>query len=179
MDEAMMAYYTAIEDYKNALAFQNEVIKKRTKYDASNVSSNLNFLERKNWEEKAKLELEIEKNRRVFLSVLVVLFAMLTFILFKFEQVNRQKRILTENENTRMRDDIAQLTKELSEKGEGKLNLTQHSLTVLQVEIVNLVKTSKTNKEIGEALFISENTVKYHLKSIYEILKIESRSGLK
>ncbi|QTE23218.1 helix-turn-helix transcriptional regulator [Polaribacter cellanae] len=34
---------------------------------------------------------------------------------------------------------------------------------------------NKTNKEIAEALFISVNTVKYHVKNIYDKLNIKSR----
>ncbi|MDM1347241.1 helix-turn-helix transcriptional regulator [Myroides marinus] len=44
--------------------------------------------------------------------------------------------------------------------------------------MVDLVQKGKTNKEIGETLFISENTVKYHLKIIYEILQIKGKADL-
>lgn len=47
-----------------------------------------------------------------------------------------------------------------------------------QLDIIALAKQGKTNRQIGEILFISENTVKYHLKIIYSTLKIENRIGL-
>ena len=62
--------------------------------------------------------------------------------------------------------------------GQSKLNLDNYKLTERQNEIITLVKQGKTNKEIGQNLFISENTVKYHLKIIYETLNIANRSEL-
>ena len=43
-------------------------------------------------------------------------------------------------------------------------------------EVLQLVAKGATNKEIADALFISENTVKTHLKSILETLHLANRS---
>jgi DNA-binding NarL/FixJ family response regulator len=43
-------------------------------------------------------------------------------------------------------------------------------------EVLQLVAKGATNKEIGEALFISENTVKTHLQNIMEKLHLANRS---
>jgi len=43
-------------------------------------------------------------------------------------------------------------------------------------EVLQLVATGATNKEIGESLFISENTVKTHLQNIMEKLHLANRS---
>ncbi|WP_425583588.1 response regulator transcription factor [Winogradskyella damuponensis] len=53
--------------------------------------------------------------------------------------------------------------------------LESHNLTERQLEVIKLVKEGKTNKEIGVELYISENTVKYHLKAIYELLGVKNR----
>ena len=58
------------------------------------------------------------------------------------------------------------------------LNLEKYNLKPRHLEIIKLIRQGKTNKEIGSELFISENTVKYHLKIIYEILDIDHRSAL-
>ena len=78
-----------------------------------------------------------------------------------------------------MRVELEQVTKELDAQGEQKLHIQDYNLTERQVEIINLIKEGKTNKEIGAILFISENTVKYHLKIIYNILGIGHRWDLK
>lgn len=49
-------------------------------------------------------------------------------------------------------------------------------LTKREVEILQELKTGKHNKEIGEVLFISSDTVKKHLKNIYAKLNVRNRT---
>jgi len=51
-------------------------------------------------------------------------------------------------------------------------------LTPREVGVVRLVAAGLHNKEIGEKLFISEGTVKNHLRSIFEKLKVSDRAEL-
>jgi DNA-binding NarL/FixJ family response regulator len=48
-------------------------------------------------------------------------------------------------------------------------------LTPREVEVLEQVVKGYTNKEIGEALFITENTVKIHLRNILEKLQVQNR----
>lgn len=52
-------------------------------------------------------------------------------------------------------------------------------MTVRELEVANLAAKNLTNKEIAEQLYISHNTVKFYLKSIFKKLSITSRSKLK
>ena len=101
------------------------------------------------------------------------------FFSVRLYQSNRTKRILVEKENTRIHDEIERLTQALDEKGNATLNLSNYNLTDRQKEIIELIRSGLTNKEIATKLFISENTVKYHLKIIYEILDVEHRSAIR
>ncbi|MEO0403431.1 MAG: response regulator transcription factor [Bacteroidota bacterium] len=49
-------------------------------------------------------------------------------------------------------------------------------LSEREFEILNLLKEGKTNKEIGEAIFLSVNTVKTHLLKVYEKLDAKNRT---
>jgi len=51
-------------------------------------------------------------------------------------------------------------------------------LTVREIEILSLLQSGLSNKEIGDKLYISVETVKYHIKNIYIKLQISSRSEL-
>lgn len=59
-----------------------------------------------------------------------------------------------------------------------ELTAAQHSLTVRECEVLKLVYRGMNNPEIAEALFISRNTVKKHLSSIYEKTGVSSRMEL-
>ncbi|MFC2067294.1 response regulator [Chloroflexota bacterium] len=58
---------------------------------------------------------------------------------------------------------------ETSEEGPSKLSLRE-------VEALKLVAQGLTNKQIAESLYISENTVKTHLRNIMEKLHLTNRS---
>ncbi len=64
------------------------------------------------------------------------------------------------------------VTGAISEPGEN----AEADLSPREGEVLQLVAQGATNKEIAESLFISENTVKTHLKSIMEKLHLANRS---
>ena len=86
---------------------------------------------------------------------------------------------MIEHENKLITSEIQSLTKKLEENKNGTLDLSKFQLSERQMQIIELLRQGKSNKEIAESLYISENTVKYHLKSIYEILDIRHRSEIK
>ena len=59
-----------------------------------------------------------------------------------------------------------------------QLNKTPQ-MTERELEVAKLAAINLTNKEIGEQLYISHNTVKFYLKSVFNKLSITSRSKLK
>jgi two-component system NarL family response regulator len=63
----------------------------------------------------------------------------------------------------------------LSRKAAQQDHLPAPSLTVRELEVLTLMARSKSNREIAESLFISENTVKNHVRNILEKLHLHSR----
>ena len=52
----------------------------------------------------------------------------------------------------------------------------RHALTAREAEILRLIASGKTNREIGAALDITEGTVKGHLQRIYRKLHVANRA---
>jgi DNA-binding NarL/FixJ family response regulator len=50
------------------------------------------------------------------------------------------------------------------------------ALTGREIEVLQSIAEGMTSKEVGERLFISENTVKNHVRNILDKLGLRSRS---
>ena len=54
---------------------------------------------------------------------------------------------------------------------------TSSVLSERETEVLHLLATGKSFKNIGEALFISRNTIKFHIKNIYDKLQVNSKEA--
>lgn len=54
--------------------------------------------------------------------------------------------------------------------------LKREELTQRELEILQLIVKGRSNKEISAALFISEDTVKTHLKALFQKMKVNART---
>lgn len=177
--QVMRNIFQENEDFKNAFYTQKKYDSIVKFYNATDANGKLELAEKKLEDENQKLK---EQNKKYFdyiLYGLIFFLLVLLFFAFRLYQSNKQRRILAENENIRIHNEIERLTIEIDERGNKKLDLSSFNLTDRQKEIIQLIQEGKSNKEIANLLFISENTIKYHLKVIYEILDIDHRSELK
>jgi len=60
---------------------------------------------------------------------------------------------------------------------DARKNKERYHLSVRQTEILTLLHGGKTNREIGEILSISPDTVKFHQKGIYQVLNVSGISS--
>lgn len=58
----------------------------------------------------------------------------------------------------------------------GKPLVDLNALTRRQREILKLVVEGQTNAQIGQKLFLSESTIKQHLRAAYKVLKVRNRT---
>ncbi len=72
---------------------------------------------------------------------------------------------------SKMFDEFRSLARRASENEE----LPPPVLTSRELEVLRLMAQSKSNRDIAETLFISENTVKNHVRNILEKLHLHSR----
>ena len=177
--QVMRNIFQENEDYKNAFFTQKKYDSIVKFYNATDANGKLELAEKKLEDENRKLKEQNEKYIDYILYGVIVSLLLLLFFALRLYQSNKAKRILVEKENTRIHNEIERLTQALDEKGNASLNLSNYNLTDRQKEIIELIRIGLTNKEIATKLFISENTIKYHLKIIYEILDVEHRSAIR
>lgn len=175
----MSHFFAETKDYKEAYNFQSKGVELTFKYNANYYNGNLTVLDKDLLDQRKNKELDTEKKIRLVLILLSILLIAFIFVLFKLYRFNEQRRLFIERENGRMRLELENQVKELDDKEIKQLHFENSNLSSRQIDIINLVKEGKTNKEIGAELFISENTVKYHLKIVYNVLGIENRWDLK
>ena len=177
--QVMRNIFQENEDYRNAFFTQKKYDSIVKYYNATDANGKLELAEKKLEDENRQLKEQNEKYIDYILYGVIVSLLLLLYFAFRLYQSNMAKRILVEKENTRIHNEIERLTQALDEKGNAALNLSNYNLTDRQKEIIELIRSGLTNKEIATKLFISENTVKYHLKIIYEILDIDHRSAIR
>ena len=177
--QVMRNIFQENEDYKNAFFTQKKYDSIVKYYNATDANGKLELAEKKLEDENRQLKEQNEKYIDYILYGVIISLLLLLYFAFRLYQSNMAKRILVEKENTRIHNEIERLTQALDEKGNATLNLSNYNLTDRQKEIIDFIRSGLTNKEIATKLFISENTVKYHLKIIYEILDVEHRSAIR
>ena len=177
--QVMRNIFQENEDYRNAFFTQKKYDSIVKYYNATDANGKLELAEKKLEDENRQLKAQNEKYIDYILYGVIVSLLLLLFFAVRLYQSNMAKRILVEKENTRIHNEIERLTQALDEKGNATLNLSNYNLTDRQKEIIDFIRSGLTNKEIATKLFISENTVKYHLKIIYEILDIDHRSAIR
>lgn len=176
--EIMRNQYQNNEDYKNAFETQLKVDSLTYIYDTNLNNGKIQILETEMSNKRIIQEQKSERNIKYLLIGFISILLLLLFISNRLYISNKQKNVLVENENIRIHKEIEDLTNAIDKMGNKRLDVSSYNFTERQKEIISLIQESKTNKEIATTLFISENTVKYHLKIIYEILKVENRSQI-
>jgi two-component system NarL family response regulator len=94
------------------------------------------------------------------------------------EEVPEAIRAVTRGESSISPHMAAKLASEfriLSDRSTTREEPPPPSLTTRELEVLKLVARGMSNREVGEALFISENTVKNHVRSILEKLHLHTR----
>lgn len=179
LHQVMRNIFQENQDYKNAFFTQKKYDSIVKYYNATDTNGKLELAEKKLEDENRKLKEQNKKYIDYILYCVIVSLLLLLFFAFRLYQTNKARRILVEKENTRIHDEIERLTQALDEKGNATLDVSNYNLTERQKEIIAYIRSGLTNKEIANKLFISENTVKYHLKIIYEILDVAHRSAIR
>ena len=88
------------------------------------------------------------------------------------EKISAGEPALSPGLAARILDEFARMARE----GTGRAAGPEGGLTDREREVLRLVADGATNREIGSQLFISENTVSFHMKNILAKLHLKNRA---
>jgi len=191
-------------DYESALRYKNEMENYKDSILNLRTRQNLDILnvlyETREKDEQIKTlarekELEKRKSRRNYIAMLAVsvisgLIILLLLIILKLRQKNID--IMLEAKNKEIQQYLEQL--QLLKLRENSPDATQgdkppkelpqnychqfteeYKLTEREYDILKLICEGLSNEEIAKKLFISKNTVKTHIRNIYDKLNVKNR----
>jgi DNA-binding CsgD family transcriptional regulator len=175
----IMAHHARInERFTYAALLQDSINNIATIYNAKLYNGRLSLLEKEMDRQKADLEKGYNYKLILFLVILSIVLLAFIFLLFKYNRVSVEKNRLLQAEYEKMNTELGRLTQEMHKKEGEPDKWEKYALSDRQKEILTLLQAGKSNKEIAAELFISENTVKFHIKTLYEKLNIARRTDI-
>jgi ATP/maltotriose-dependent transcriptional regulator MalT len=122
-------------------------------------------------------QLKTEKLRKTWIVLIALLLLSLAGASISF-LIIRHKNHSIDQMNLEIRNYLLQLERlKTEEKNESPvLTLVEnYGLTQREAEIMELIATGIGNEEIAEKLFVSKNTIKFHIKNIFIKLDVRNR----
>ena len=173
---SVMQFHNVLKD--SLLNFQNQAIvaEMETKYQVKEKNRTIELLKLQE-----KLSDKQIKWQTMLLSSMVVLLILLAILFYSHRRCTQlsQQKLNLELQNYLLQ--VTKMQRELDNKKEDcgkKSNLEQienANLSKQEIKVIRLIAEGYKNAEIAEKLFISQNTVKTHIKNIYSKLDVKNR----
>ena len=174
--EVMMNLYKEHHEIDKSYIFQKKYDSLSNIYDMSENLSALHI-------EKEKIitkENTIKENVNFWKLVLTILLCILLLAIsvwfYRKSSFYKKRNVEYEKEIERMKQELVEISKKYSKSD---LSLSEFNLTEKQLKIIDWICEGRTNKEIANKISITESTVKYHIKTIYDLLQVSGRSELR
>ncbi|WP_456461208.1 LuxR C-terminal-related transcriptional regulator [Lutibacter sp.] len=186
---ALVDYYTITKNYKEALnshkiatafndsivneASQKSIISMQVEYETAKKDAQIQELAKEN--ELSKNEAQKSFNRLIIISSLGLVGIIVLLYLLRLYRKNSDLEL--ENKNSELQNYVLQV-KELKEKAISKNfseNFSEFGLSKREIEVLQYISEGLSNDEISEKIFVSNNTIKTHIKNIYSKLDVKNR----
>lgn len=170
----MMQYSSGLKDTLMNIENTRIIVDMESKYQLNEKNNTIEILQLKEVLSKKQLKIQL-----VIISLLIIVFTLFIITFYVSVQKNKlkEKELRLELQNYILRIDKLQIA--VDEKGNNSKTtedkLKQFDLTSREIEVLNFIAQGYKNSEISEKLFISQNTIKAHIKSIYTKLDVRNR----
>ncbi|MBD2755601.1 helix-turn-helix transcriptional regulator [Spirosoma validum] len=123
-------------------------------------------------------ELHDEQASKSYLTVVLVAVFLIALTLLGWLLAYRRQQRRMEAESRRIKSELEAYLAQTKTTLSGRTTLEKEysaELSERQREVLECMAAGMSNKLIADKLFISENTVKYHIKNIYLLLEVKDR----
>jgi DNA-binding CsgD family transcriptional regulator/tetratricopeptide (TPR) repeat protein len=171
----VLMQYNALKDSLIDENKQKAIAEMEAKYQLDKKDERLEMFRLK--DELNKKRIKSQTIFIVFLVILLILIIVLMhFNMIKNKMQQRQIRLELENYLYRCEQLSGELDahKQSSEKSHLE-NFSKHNLSARESEVLLYISKGYRNAEISEKLFVSQNTIKTHIKNIYQKLEVKNR----
>ncbi|MCF6169342.1 response regulator transcription factor [Lutibacter sp.] len=192
---ALVDYYTITKNYKKALdsykiatafkdsivneASQKSIISTQVEYETAKKDAQIQQLAKEN--ELSKDKAKTNFNQLIIISSLGLVSIIVLLYLLRLYRKNSDLEL--ENKNSELQNYLIQIN-ELKEKATNKTfietekineNFSEFGLSKREIEVLQHISNGLSNAEISEKMFVSNNTIKTHIKNIYSKLDVKNR----
>ena len=169
-----MQVVNSIEDSILSIEKQKVIADMETKYQVKQKNKTIEVL-------RLEEELHIKqiRNQTLFIILLIVLIGLVILILVFRSRQNKlkYKQLSLEIQNYMLQ--IDEMQTEILKNGDSdkfsKEKIKEFELSDREKEVLVLISQGFKNAEIAEKLFVSQNTIKTHIKNIYVKLDVKNR----
>jgi DNA-binding CsgD family transcriptional regulator/Tfp pilus assembly protein PilF len=175
----LFSKYVVFQDSLTEVLQTEKITELNNKYEVAKKDKELMLLTFENKQQQQELKITRIKYIGIGLAIFI-LAALAIFYMLQLRQRDQLRQQLLNEEIDGLRLRIARIITdvkldEIAIDNQPMNGDALSALTVREVEILKQATTNKSNAEIAEILFISTNTVKYHLKNIYAKLGVNSK----
>ncbi|NQU35862.1 MAG: tetratricopeptide repeat protein [Bacteroidetes bacterium] len=153
---------------------QKAIADMETKYQVKEKNKTIEVL-------RLEEELNVKRirNQTVLIFLLTVIFGLIVLVLIFRSRQNKlkHKQLRLELQNYLLR--IDEMQTEIEKKDDCNMfsedKFKEFELSEREIEVLKLISQGFKNAEIAEKLFVSQNTIKTHIKNIYVKLDVKNR----
>jgi len=181
-------YPGALQNYKMANVYNDSIINEKNQqyladltilYDIEKKRSEIESLNKENEIKKQKLT---ARNQLIITLILLVIVIIGIAYFFRQRAVQRLNQMESELQKYLLKikdSDIDDNKKFKNNNRNSGVRPTQNigngNLTERETEVLHLISEGMSNADIAEKIFVSTNTIKYHIKNIYLKLDVKNR----
>ena len=173
-------YLDALNYFKISNAYNDSIVNEKTQqylvdltvlYDIEKKKNEIEFLQKDNETKKQKL---IARNRLIISLILTVLIILVIAYLFRQKGMQKLSQMESELQKYLLQLKGSEYNGKNPQRNTNIL-ASKNKLTEREAEVLNYISEGMSNADIAEKIFVSTNTIKYHIKNIYLKLDVKNR----